>query len=59
MRSFTLTKKSLRCWTVCVKVLSVADWEVPVHLRGRAVELRRDPFDQARIEVWLALTLPT
>ena len=27
-------------------------WEVPVHLRGRAIELRRDPFDPARIEVW-------
>lgn len=27
-------------------------WEVPVHLRGRAIELRRDPFDRTRIEVW-------
>ena len=27
-------------------------WEVPVHLRGRVIELRRDPFEQARIEVW-------
>jgi putative transposase len=27
-------------------------WEVPVHLRGRAIELRRDPFDRARTEVW-------
>jgi putative transposase len=27
-------------------------WEVPVHLRGRQVELRRDPFDPTRIEVW-------
>jgi transposase InsO family protein len=27
-------------------------WEVPVHLRGRQVELRRDPFEPTRIEVW-------
>jgi putative transposase len=27
-------------------------WEVPVHLRGRAIELRRDPFEPTRIEVW-------
>jgi putative transposase len=27
-------------------------WEVPVHLRGRAIELRRDPFEPCRIEVW-------
>jgi putative transposase len=27
-------------------------WEVPVHLRGRAIELRRDPFEPMRIEVW-------
>jgi putative transposase len=32
-------------------------WEVPVHLRGRQVELRRDPFDQGRIEVWCQGTL--
>ena len=27
-------------------------WEVPVHLRGRQVELRYDPFDWSRVEVW-------
>lgn len=27
-------------------------WEVPVHLRGRLIELRRDPFDKTLIEVW-------
>jgi transposase InsO family protein len=27
-------------------------WEVPVHLRGRHVELRYDPFEWARVEVW-------
>ena len=27
-------------------------FEVPVHLRGRKVELRYDPFDFARVEVW-------
>jgi transposase InsO family protein len=27
-------------------------WEVPVHLRGREIELRRDPFEPSRIEVW-------
>ena len=27
-------------------------WEVPVHLRGRNVELRYDPFEWKRIEVW-------
>lgn len=27
-------------------------WEVPVHLRGRQVELRRDPFNPDQIEVW-------
>jgi hypothetical protein len=32
-------------------------WEVPVHLRGRAIELRRDPFEQTRIEVWCQGTL--
>jgi putative transposase len=32
-------------------------WEVPVHLRGRQVELRRDPFDPGRIEVWCRGTL--
>ena len=28
-------------------------WEVPVHLRGRLVQLRYDPFDWERVEVWL------
>jgi hypothetical protein len=27
-------------------------WEVPVHLRGRVIELRFNPFDWARVEVW-------
>jgi putative transposase len=27
-------------------------WEVPVHLRGRHVELRYDPFEWKRVEVW-------
>lgn len=27
-------------------------WEVPVHLRGRLVELRFNPFDWARVEIW-------
>lgn len=27
-------------------------WEVPVHLRGRPVELRYEPFDWSRVEVW-------
>jgi hypothetical protein len=27
-------------------------WEVPVHLRGRAIELRPDSFDRSRIEVY-------
>ena len=27
-------------------------WEVPVHLRGRQVELHYDPFDWSRVEVW-------
>ena len=27
-------------------------WEVPVHLRGRIVELRFNPFDWARVEIW-------
>jgi transposase InsO family protein len=27
-------------------------WEVPVHLRGREVELRYDPFAWSRVEVW-------
>jgi putative transposase len=27
-------------------------WEVPVHLRGRQVELHYDPFDWSRLEVW-------
>ena len=28
-------------------------WEVPVHLRGRLIELRYDPFAWQRVEVWL------
>lgn len=28
-------------------------WEVPVHLRGRLIELRYDPFGWERVEVWL------
>jgi len=28
-------------------------WEVPVHLRGRQVQLRYNPFDWLRVEVWL------
>lgn len=28
-------------------------WEVPVHLRGRAVQLRYDPFAWERVEIWL------
>ena len=32
-------------------------WEVPVHLRGRQIELRRDPFEPSRIEVWYQGTL--
>ena len=27
-------------------------WEVPIHLRGRKVDLRYDPFAWARVEVW-------
>jgi transposase InsO family protein len=27
-------------------------WEVPVHLRGRIIELRFNPFDWARVEIW-------
>ena len=27
-------------------------WEVPVHLRGRAVQLHRDPFNPEQIEVY-------
>lgn len=27
-------------------------WEVPVHLRGRQVALRFDPFEWRRVEVW-------
>ena len=27
-------------------------WEVPVHLRGRQVELHYEPFDWSRVEVW-------
>ena len=32
-------------------------WEVPVHLRGREIELRRDPFEPSRVEVWYQGTL--
>lgn len=28
-------------------------WEVPVHLRGRLVQLRFDPFEWRRVEIWL------
>lgn len=28
-------------------------WEVPVHLRGRRVQLRYEPFEWQRVEVWL------
>ena len=28
-------------------------WEVPVHLRGRQIQLRYNPFDWSRVEVWL------
>ena len=28
-------------------------WEVPVHLRGRTVQLRYDPFEWRRVEVWM------
>jgi len=27
-------------------------WEVPVHLRGRQVELRYEPFEWSVMEVW-------
>lgn len=27
-------------------------WEVPVHLRGRLIELRFNPFDWRRVEIW-------
>jgi putative transposase len=27
-------------------------WEVPVHLRGRIIELRFNPFDWGRVEIW-------
>jgi hypothetical protein len=27
-------------------------YEVPLHLRGLRVELRYDPFDMERVEVW-------
>jgi len=27
-------------------------WEVPTHLRGQVVELRFDPFDWKRVEIW-------
>jgi transposase InsO family protein len=32
-------------------------WEVPVHLRGRNVDLRYDPFEWVRVEVWHRDTL--
>lgn len=32
-------------------------WEVAVHLRGRQIELRRDPFEPGHIEVWYQETL--
>jgi len=28
-------------------------WEVPVHLRGRLIQLRYDPFNWQRVEIWL------
>ena len=28
-------------------------WEVPVHLRARQVQLRYNPFDWLRVEVWI------
>jgi transposase InsO family protein len=28
-------------------------WEVPVHLRGRLIQLRYDPFNWLRVEIWL------
>ncbi len=28
-------------------------WEVPVHLRGREVQVRYDPFEWQRVEVWI------
>lgn len=31
-------------------------WEAPVHLRGRLIQLRYDPFDWQRVEIWLADT---
>lgn len=33
--------------------LEGALWEVPVHLRGRLVELRFDPFAWRRVEIWV------
>ena len=27
-------------------------WEVPVHLRGRNVEVRYEPFEWTRVEIW-------
>ena len=27
-------------------------WEVPVHLRGRLIQVRFDPFDWRRVEIW-------
>jgi hypothetical protein len=27
-------------------------WEVPTHLRGRLIELRFNPFDWRRVEIW-------
>ena len=28
-------------------------WEVPAHLRGRLIQLRYDPFNWRRVEIWL------
>lgn len=28
-------------------------WEAPVHLRGQVVEVRFNPFDWKRVEIWL------
>lgn len=32
--------------------LEGALWEVPVHLRGRLIEVRFDPFEWRRVEIW-------
>ena len=29
-------------------------WEVPVHLRGQLIEVRFNPFDWQRVEIWFA-----